>query len=104
MTIQDIYVNKNEHTPYWLPLTDLGLPGTLAAEWKAYVDSLYNAGFSLNTDQDELVWEVNSNYGSMKENLAYLQNLKSLKNQFIGAGILHSGNQSYLVRLRFFAS
>lgn len=55
VSLQDIYVFINQHTPSWLSSSDLGLPLSLVPEWNAYVDALYNVGFILNTDRDEIV-------------------------------------------------
>ena len=51
----------------------------LVLEWNAYVDSLYNAGFILNIDRDVIVWGVNQQSQTVKENLAYLHFLKEVE-------------------------
>ena len=79
VTLQDIYVTNNKHTSCWLSSSNLGLPMELDLEWNAYVDSLYNAGFILNTDRDVIVWGVNQQTGIVKANLAYLHFLKEVK-------------------------
>ena len=56
VTLQDIYVFKNQFTPYWLSSSNLGIPVELTPKWNSFVESLYNAGFILNYDWDVIVY------------------------------------------------
>ena len=43
------------------------------------MDSLYNVGFTLNSDRDMIIWEVNKQTGTVQANLAYLHFLKAVE-------------------------
>ena len=54
--LKDIYVQNDQLSPHWISSSGLGLSGTWDTEWNAYVDYLYNASISLNSDRDEIFY------------------------------------------------
>ena len=77
MVLKQIYQARDHWNPRWLSSKQLGLSGVLAIEWDSYTSSLYGVGIVLSSDRDLLVWAVNKQTGVVKDNLAYLEMLKS---------------------------